>query len=109
MSASFKFIGVKTNIKAGGFRMNRCETISPREIALVVNTNVKAGGMFGIRVNRCESVQRKQIALIVKTNVKAGGMFGIRLNRCESVQARKSTRCQIKGEGGLNLRAIGVA
>jgi len=46
-----------------------------------VKTNVKAGSWF---YNRCDSVRKEkpQSGLKVKTNVKAGGLA---MNRCESV------------------------
>jgi len=77
---------VKTSIKAGGFRVNRCETAQRQEKAMVVKTGVKAGYMGGFRVNRCETLQRKGTVMGVKTNIKAGGF---RVNRCEIQQRRE--------------------
>ena len=39
---------LKTNVKAGGYSLNRCES-------LAVKTGVKAGGLWA---NRCESFRR---------------------------------------------------
>jgi hypothetical protein len=50
---------VTTSIKAGGLRINRCETLQRKEMAMVVKTSVKAGGL---RPNRCETLQRKVTA-----------------------------------------------
>jgi len=76
---------VTTSVKAGGFRMNRCEFLQRKGIAIVVKTNVKAGCKLGVHSNRCETLQRKAMALVVKTGVKAGGL---RPNRCENMQRK---------------------
>jgi hypothetical protein len=47
---------VTTSVKAGGLRINRCETLVRKAMSMVVKTNVKAGGL---RPNRCETVQRQ--------------------------------------------------
>src|SRR5262245_34866294 len=69
-----------SSVKADSTRIigNRCETLQRKETALVVRTNVKAGGW---RLNRCEALHRKQPAMVVKTSAQAGGFRMIRCEK----------------------------
>src|SRR5262249_45016292 len=47
---------VRTGVKSGGVRINRCENVQRKKM-MVVRTNIKAGGL---RPNRCETIQRRE-------------------------------------------------